>query len=133
VNEAIYQALITKLKTVPGLPPLQLENTLAKVSDKTAFSRATLIRTRPQQLTMGVTGSDLHAGLLQVDLFVPLNTGTTAVNTLADAVIAAFPRGTTLPVGARQVRIRMAYRETAGRMNDQFHQVPVVVEWQSVI
>lgn len=131
MNEALYQALIARLKTVSGLPKLQVENTVAKANGE--FTRATLIRTRPQQLSVGVNGRDLHVGLMQVDIFVPVNTGTSQANTIADSVIAAFPRGLTLNAGDNRVHIRTAYRETASRLNDQFHQVPVVVEWQLVL
>lgn len=131
MNEAIYQALVAQLKTVAGLPTLQLENTV--IQPKGAFTRATLIRARPSQLTVGATGKDLHGGLFQVDIFVPVNTGTTSANALADQIIAAFPRGTALVAGSAIVHVRIAYRETAGRMNDQFHQVPVVVEWQAIV
>ena len=130
MNEAVYQALVTQLKTVAGLPTLQLENTV--VQAKGSFMRATLIRSRPEQLTVGASGRDLHGGLFQVDIFVPVNTGTTAANVLADKVIDAFPRGLAFNLDGVQMYVRIAYRETAGRINDQFHQVPVVVEWQAI-
>lgn len=130
MNQQIQDALIAQLKLVTGLPVLQEENTV--MTPKGNFARATLIRSRPSQLTVGTTGQNLHRGLLQVDLFVPVNTGTTAVNVLADAVIEAFPRGLVLASGDLVVHCVIAYRDTSRRLNDQFHQVPVVVEWQVI-
>lgn len=126
MNQATYDALVTRLKTVSGLYPLLEENQVAQA--KTAMTRATLIRSRPEQISVGVTGRDLHSALFQVDLLVPANTGTTAVNALADLIIAAFPRGLILTVGSKWLHIITSYRETAGRLNDQYHQVPVVIE-----
>ena len=126
MNQAIYDALVIRLQTVPGLYPLLKENQV--IQAKSSMARATLIRSRPAQLSVGVTGKDLHRALFQVDLFVPVNTDTTAVNALADAVISIFPRGLMLSIGSRWLHIITSYRETAGRLNDQLHQVPVVIE-----
>lgn len=126
MNEAAYIALVTRLSTVTGLYPLLKENQVLQA--KGSFSRATLIRSRPNQLTVGVTGRDLHRALFQIDLMVPVNTGTTTVNSLADAVISMFPRGLELTAGSRVLHIITSYRETAGRVNDQYHSVPVIVE-----
>jgi hypothetical protein len=130
-TESIYQALITQLKTVTGLPPLQTENTTMQA--KGSFSRATVIRSRPDTLTVGVTGRDLHTAILQVDVFVPLNIGSEAANALADAVIAAFPRGLELTADGDVIHIIKAYRATALRLNDAFHHIPVSVEHRVVI
>jgi hypothetical protein len=125
-SEAIYQALITRLKTVSDLPPLQLENTV--IQARSSFSRATLMRPRPATLTIGITGKDLHQDIMQVDIFHAVNTGTEAAASLADAVIAAFPRGLELTAGDTIIHIRKSFRETAVRLNDQLHNTPVVIE-----
>lgn len=131
MNQALYDLLVDRLRTVPNLPPLQTENTNIDPAGK-AFSRATLIRTRPTQLSLGTTGQDLHSGLLQVDLYVPVGAGTSIPNTVADAVIAAFPRGLTLTAEDIRVHVRQSYRETGGRgLNDKFHAVPVAIEWST--
>lgn len=126
-TEAVYQALITQLQTVPDLPPLQLEN--AVMQAKGPFARATTIRSRPGTLTVGVTGKDLHAHLLQVDLFNRLNEGTETSSALADAVIEAFPRGLELTADDVTIHVRKAFRETSARLNDQLHNTPVVIEY----
>lgn len=130
-NQLIYDLLVTRLRTVAGLLPLQLENTSNDTSKP--FSRATLIRTKPEPASLGRNGQDIHSGSLLVDLYTPTNTGTTTVNALADAVIAAFPRGLRLTSGAIKLRIMTAYRETGGREFDKFHNAPVVVEWTLVL
>lgn len=131
MNQTLYDLLIERLQTVAELPALQLENTNIDPQGK-AFSRATLIRTRPSQGSVGASGRDRHSGLLQVDLFVPLGTGTTAANAIADEVISTFPRGLTLTSGALNLHVVRAYRETGGRLLDKFHQVPVSIEWWSM-
>lgn len=128
-EQQLYDALVTQLETVTGLPQLQKENTRIILKGEQPYVRATLIRARPTQLTIGTTGRDLHQGIFQVSVFVATDTGTTAVNGLADSIIAAFPRGLQLGPGIEKIRIRQAYRDTALRLNDQFHQVPVSIEW----
>lgn len=126
-SEAVYATLVEQLETVSNLFPLTKENEVATV--KKAFSRAKLVRSRPSQLTVGIGGRDLHALAFVVDLFVPVNTGTTDVGAMADAVLMKFIRGTTLYTSVGQaIHIITSYRDTANRLNDQFHQVSVIVE-----
>ena len=132
MNELVYSTLVTRLLTVAGIFPLLKENQV--LTAKGPFSRATLIRSRPDQLSVGITGRDLHRALLQVDLLVPVNTGTALSNSLADAVIAMFPRGLQLVAGSRILHIITSYRETGNRStNDQYHITPVVIEVNLVV
>jgi len=125
---AVQDLLTDHLATVPGLPPLQEENTRNQVKSTTAFSRVTLLPASAVQLTVGQHGRDRVEGLLQVDLFHPIDTGIAAPNALADAVVAHFPRGTTLTDGATTVHVGTVSRLTGGRI-EAFYQTPVQVRW----
>lgn len=131
-DQQMYAALVAQLQTVDGLPKLQTENTGIILEGETVFVRATNLYTRPSQLTVGATGRDLHQGIFQVDVFVPTDIGTTTANGLVEKIISAFPRGLQLGSGVEKIRIRMVYRSTALRLNDQFHQVPVSIEWAAI-
>lgn len=130
--QIIQSALDAHLQTLPGLPPLQLENTRNIGRTDESFSRATLITSRPGQLTVGRDGQDILRGLYQIDLFVPLDTGTARVNELADSVIEHFPRSLILGTAPVLVHINTAWRETGGR-TEPFYGAPVVVAWTCVV
>lgn len=127
----IQSLLDDQLQTVSNLPTLQLENTANVGVAGQPFARATLLPRQATQLTVGINGSDSLGGLYQIDLFYPLNAGSAAANTMADAVCAVFGRGTILIEDDVRVVIRTASRLTAGRV-EQFYSVPVVVEWLCV-
>jgi hypothetical protein len=129
----IQQALDNRLATVTGLPELQTENTRVNRTGKanTPFARGTLLPAQASQLTVGVGGVNTYSGLYQVDLFYPVDTGTTAVNAMADAVMAKFVRGDTLVVDGVSVHITLSWREV-GRRDEPFYAVPVLVRWSTI-
>ena len=131
--QAIQSLLVERLKTVDGLPTLQEENTKNVARTGVPFSRATLIQSRATPATIGASGRDERSGLLQVDLFVPQDTGVSAVNALADAVVAHFPRGLSLTQDDTSVQVVLAWRETGTRHKEPFYGVPVIVQWRTIV
>jgi hypothetical protein len=133
-NELLYQSFVEHLKTVEGLFPLNTENNLIRTAATQPFAKATMIwADEPTHISIGLTGHDRHLGIFRVDLYVPVNTGTTVVNELADKIIEAFPRGTVFKIGDHDYAHAIkAYRTTANRLNEQFHTVPVSVRWSLI-
>lgn len=129
----IQTLLDTRLATVVGLPELQKENMRVNRDgkSKTPLARATLLPNQATQLTVGVNGKNTYSGLYQIDLFYPLDTGTAAVNAMADLVMEKFVRGDTLTVGGLTVHITISWRE-AGRRDEPFYAVPVLVQWSTI-
>ena len=129
-EQQLYDSFVTRLQTVSNLPPLQQENTRVILKGEVPYVSAVLLRARPTQLTIGHTGKDRHQGIFQVSVHVPTDTGTTAANALVDSITAAFPRGAIIgSTDAEGARVRLAYRHTAQRLNDQFHVIPISIEW----
>lgn len=128
---AIQAILDTQLKTVVGLPTLQLENTQNVGITGKAFSRATLLPARSYQMNVGPGGTMQLLGLYQIDLFYPINTGVSTINAMVDAVIAAFPKGFLTDADGVVVQIDVSWRET-GRRVEQFYSVPVAVSWTCI-
>lgn len=126
----IQTLLDARLLTVVDLPPLQKENTKNIGVTGQNFCRSTLLPARSTAVTVGQNGKDLYQGLYQIDLFYPMDQGTTAINQMADSVIAAFPR-TDLFDGIIIVHCLRAWREVGSRV-EPFYSVPVVVEWQVI-
>jgi len=126
----IQAALDGRVSSGTGLPALQLENTKNIAQSGVPFMRATFLPARSSQLTVGVDGKDLRLGLYQVDVFVPLNQGTSLANEYADVVMSLFPRGVITQSGT-DVHISSVWRE-AGRRVESFYQVPVMVRWSAI-
>jgi hypothetical protein len=129
---SIQTALVAHLKTLSTLPTLQEENSRFAPKSTDNYSRVTLLPAQPQQISVGTTGKDLLTGLLQVDIFVTLDSGIDAGNALADAVIAHFPRGQIVSHDNTSALCQRSWRQTAGRFNTHY-QIPVVVQWASII
>lgn len=128
---AIQTLLVDHLKTLEELPTLQEENTKNIGESGKTFSRATMLWARPTTLTIGSTGRDMLTGLMQIDVFMLLNTGVNDVNALADSVAEHFPRGLMLSDGQTTVHVSRAWREVGQRF-DAHHSVPVMVQWSSI-
>lgn len=128
----IQAALDAQLATVTGLPELQRENTRLNRGGRatTPFTRATFLPGQATQLTVGQNGVNRYSGLYQVDLFYPMDTGAATINAMADSVLAAFPRATVLG-DEFKVHCTIAWRE-AGRRDEPFYAVPVLVQWTTI-
>lgn len=128
MHTAIQTALLGHLKVMAGLPPLQEENSY--IAPSGTWARATFLPARTQTATVGEDGYDRLAGLLQIDIFVPVGTGVASAGALADAVREHFPRTLGLDADGAFVQILRTSRD-AGRtvLNDKFYQIPVTVEW----
>ena len=95
------------------------------------FTRTTLLPARPNQISAGVTGRDELIGLFQVDLYYPIGSGALEAASIADAVIAAFPRGWNTPAGGLTLRVTQSWRE-AGRVIDQLYTISVMLAWSCI-
>ena len=123
------QALLdAQLKTVTGLPTLQLENTRVQLKDRSAFCRGTINPAQSNVLTVGYNGQRQLQGIYQVDSYFPQDTGATAAHDIADAIVAAFPIGLSRTDGVATVRITVASVLFANSL-ERFFGVPVVIQW----
>jgi hypothetical protein len=140
----IQQALDTRLATVSGIygsgsnQNLIAENAtfnLASIADPTGkvFVRSTLAPIKPQTETIGVNGYDKIAGFYVVDVFGPLDEGYTAVKTMADLIIAAFPRGANLSLSnGNQITVEtagMTPLPQGGWDTSKWYAVQVRIDW----
>jgi hypothetical protein len=132
IYEQLQNAFQTYIGQIDGVPPLQTENTLYELQAFVAYSRFTLLPAEPVQETVGINGRDRHRGLVQVDLFFPKDEGTTAANQAVDALMAAFPRGTTLALTSHTVHIETVRRDSA-YVYESFYAVPVLIRWRVIV
>ena len=125
---AIQSLLDAKLTTVAGLPPLYLENIRFR-DNGDAWCRATLLPAETGIATLGVDGLNEERGIYQIDLFYPEGYGATPANTIADAVINTFKRGTTLTDGNISVQVWLSWRLPAQDYTQTFYQLPILVRY----
>lgn len=130
----IRAALEARLATVSGLPDADhraVENTRYEPRVGETWLRHRLAPADERLLTMPAQG-----GWKQVDgawrllLHFPLDTGTTAGDTLSAAIVLAFPPGLTLTSGAVTVRIDSSRRWSGGRdIEEGWYTIPIDVRW----
>lgn len=130
----IRAALEARLATVAGLPPVErwsYENDAFEkpVRESWVWQR---IHFGPEVLlSMPARGGYLQRnGTYRVVLYFPLDTGTADADALVQAVVDAFPVGTTLPNGGTTVRIDTPRRWGGGRdLEEGFYGVPIDIPW----
>jgi len=130
--EIVRNLLDTAVKTVTGLPTVHLENTRINASgDKTGFTRTTLLPAEPIPLSVSYGGSNQYIGLYQVDVFQPVDYGTTNSNGFATSVMNAFPRGLQLidSTSGITVQVQMCWQQVAYNVQNSWYVVPVMVRW----
>jgi hypothetical protein len=130
-TQIIQTLLDAQVQTISGLPVLQTENNrLNATTNLASFVRTTLLPAASSILTLGsgANAMRLLTGLYQVDVFYPLDTGSSAARTLADTVVSTFPTGLRLTQGAVTVAVEVASVMTAYSIN-KYYCVPVRVQW----
>jgi len=126
---SILTALDTRLQTTVGLPTFRAENERYLKVNKTAFSRSTILPARTTVDTLGLTGLNRYSGLYQIDLFYPSDEGYITGGTIADAIVANFPKTLQLTTSDNQViSIEMSWR-LSGRKLDNHYNLPILVSW----
>jgi len=88
----IENALNTKLNAVSGLPHIVWPNSTEIPVQSESWVRPTLIPASSQLYTLN--NGDMHQGIYQVDIFVPLKIGTALVDSYADLIRDSFRRQT---------------------------------------
>lgn len=84
----IEAALHTRLATLSGSPVVQWPNVHYQPTENTTFLRPTVLPAATKLECF--SGSEVHAGIYQVDVFVPLEKGVSALNTLLDSIESLF-------------------------------------------
>jgi hypothetical protein len=133
MSRTTFRTLIeSHVAAIPGLPPLQRENTPNIGKTGQPFARLTMLPARSVQSSVGLYGTDLHRALVQIDLFYPINAGTGPAEAMADTICSLFPRGFILSQGNVHMNFGTPSID-AGYTFESFYCLPVVVEWSSVL
>jgi hypothetical protein len=128
MSTARIQALLdTQLKTIVGLPALQLENVRYTLNGD-PFVRSTLMPARSSVLSLGVGATKQLQGLYQVTCFYAQDGGSAPARAMADTVVDTFPIGLRLSDGVITVIVEIASVLPAMSMTNLYG-VPVQVQW----
>jgi len=111
----IQNALNAKLNSISGIPAIYWPNDQKEPINGTSFVRPTLMPASSELYTLN--DSNYHSGIYQIDIFVPLKTGTSVAMLIADKIREAFNKqsfssNTTL-VHTQQISISLGEREEA--------------------
>lgn len=120
----IRAAIRTRVLTVGSLPAdKKWENKKFQPPANTEWLRETFMITSQRHTA---TGTIETLGIAQYDLLYPSDTGTNTADTVADALVAAFPPGTSLS----GIQIYRAERGTA-REESHWFMTPVSIYWRA--
>lgn len=134
-DTAIRAALEARLATVSGIPAAKYrasENGEAFDPPLTAMWLRHRLAFGPERLlTKPANGGwKRQDGTWRLVLFAPLHAGTTAIDTLARAIVDAFPAGLTLTSGSTTVYCDGGRRWGGGRdLDEKSYAVPVDLYW----
>jgi hypothetical protein len=128
--EQIKQALDGAVSAIEGLPPTYGPNEVNKAA-RSPFTRTTLLPSRPNRLSVGVTGVDELIGLYQVDLYYPMGTGSADAIQWADQIVALFPRTWMVNIDGKQLRVTECWLE-AGREVNNWYATSVMLSWSAI-
>ncbi len=84
----IEAALHTRLATLSGSPAVQWPNVHYQPAENTTFLRPTVLPA--STILDSLAGMERHIGIYQIDVFVPLEKGVSALNTLLDSIESLF-------------------------------------------
>lgn len=126
----IHSLLEDAVAAITTIPTLQRANTRNDTTKP--FTRFTLIPSETAAETVGLNGKNRWQGIAQVDVFVPVDSGTATVLGYADDIIEAFPRSLVLTSGAISVQTEMASVLTQGIIN-KFWTLSVQIRWRALI
>lgn len=113
----IEAALNTRLATLSASPAVAWPNTNYQPTENTTYLRPTLLPASTVLNTMA--GMEEHKGIYQVDVYVPLEKGVSALNTLLDSIQSLFKSSKTL-TATDVVFIQAVGRSAAERQESWF-------------
>lgn len=94
------------------------------------WAKVSIVPAITEVFTMGVNGSDLHSGFMQIDLNVPENTGRGALVAYYDTFLINWPVGKVFIKNSQTVRVTSVER-SAVRNVDGWSRLSVTVNWEA--
>jgi hypothetical protein len=134
VDTAISEALLGRLEAMVLSPPLPVAfpGRAFDPPDDVMWLKAALLPAEPQGIGRDSTNSNVHRGLLQVNVFYPADTAEIQAIVIADQVIAHFAYGTEVLEGGFLVEVSRAPWRSASVEDKPWQMIPVRIPYQCV-
>lgn len=132
IDTDIWKALRDRAEGIPLSPKLPIawpNDAFTKPTGQ--WLRVSWIPNRNRRLLIGSKGPHQKQGLLQIDFFAPLNSGTNTALAGAEKVAAHFPCDARLVNGSTCVRITKAPDIGPALPGDTHWQVPVTIDYET--
>lgn len=114
----IETALHTRLATLSGLPAVAWPNVAFVPTENTQFLRPTMLIDATKLHTLA--GGEQHGGIYQIDVYVPLEKGSSALLTLLDSIESLFKSNKTMTAGSDTVFIQAVSRGPSTRQESWY-------------
>lgn len=128
--ELVRRALRERLLSVSGVDPEQVawqNRSFVPTSDVT-YIRETFL---PGEERQAASDQLMAVGLVQFDIFAPVNDSTEDVGALAHQVKHAFRPKQNLEAGTLVVNLVRAWIQTGVPVSEDRYMVPVIVSWRT--
>lgn len=96
----ITDCLDSWLATMPGVPPINFENTVDGYAEGTTWVRVTHIPNTVDGASIGRFSDNKWKGIFNLNVLVPSNSGSRISAPIIDALISRFKRGSEIPTPA---------------------------------
>lgn len=124
----IRSALENRLNDIVGIPEILWENTTRNPDTTSSYVMPMLISSRREPAVRGTNPQQLYTGVYRITCGVPVGTGPSAADDLADTIINNFEATTDLTYNGKTISIRRTER-SAGVKEDAHYEVTVFVFW----
>ncbi len=114
----IETGLHTRLATLSGLPAVAWPNVAFIPTENTTFLRPTMLVDATKLNTLA--GGETHSGIYQIDIYVPLEKGSSALLTLLDSIDSLFKSNKTITSGSDTVFIQAVSRGPSTRQESWY-------------
>lgn len=133
---AIERILLTALTDMWPTLPMAEEN-IPFTYPQTGWMESNLLPAPPQEPTIGTTHLIYESGILQLLLYYPKDSGTTATRNQCDVIKDFFPRGKTMSMGSITVKIEKSPiihpAMNATKNNVEWYVTPISIHYYSHI
>ncbi len=126
IETALFER-VAALSFSPALPVAWPNNAFQRPS--TGYLRVTHIPNTSRRLFISSTGPHQRRGILQIDVFMPLNGGATKATKIAGRIAEHFPTDLRLSKDGLSVRITQAPDIAQGFSDETHWQAPVTVSY----
>ena len=101
----IRKALVSGVESAAGTTPVAYQNEQFTPPENSPWLASTILQTQPLQASLGGSGQDRHDGILQIDVYTPINEGDILARQIMDQIEDVLKSSTVLTYSDVSVKI----------------------------